>query len=86
MRLKRAGFAVRRRDIIPLVNPELHVNTYSHGMMGMIAAFVAGRRGVTREEAEAWAEDLAPGKAGEYFFSLNRYLFLAVKPDTHAAV
>ena len=55
-------------------------------MMGMIAAFVAGRRGVTREEADAWAEDLAPGKAGEYFFSLNRYLFLAVKPDTHAAV
>ena len=54
--------------------------------MGLIAAFVAGRRGVTREEAEAWAEDLqALGKAGEYFFSLNRYLFLAVKPDTTAA-
>ncbi len=86
-KLKQAGFAVRRRDVIPLVNPELHVNTYSHGMMGLIASYVAGRRGVTREEAEAWAADLqALGKAGEYFFSLNRYLFLAVKPDTHAAV
>jgi hypothetical protein len=47
----------------------------------MIQRFVAGRRGVTKEEADAWAEDLrARGESGDYFFSINRYLFTARKP------
>ena len=37
-----------------------------------------GRRGVTDAEAKAWAADLT-GLGRKYFFSLNRYLFLAVK-------
>jgi hypothetical protein len=33
------------------------------------------------DEAEAWAADLRRGAAdGEWFFSVNRYLFLATKP------
>lgn len=32
-------------------------------------------------ELEAWAGDLrALARAGEYFFSLNRYMFLARRP------
>lgn len=80
-KLKRAGFALQRREVIPLFNPEYDSNTYSYGLSGLIVRFVSGRRGITREEAEAWAEDLRKlGEAGSYFFSLNRYLFLAVKP------
>jgi len=79
-RLSRVGFSLRRRDVIPLFNPEHDPNTYSYGLMSMIVDFVPGKRGVTREEAEAWAEDLRRlGKEGSYFFSLNRYLFLAIK-------
>jgi hypothetical protein len=64
-----------------MFNPEYHENTYSHGMMDLISSFVPGRNGVTKEEAEAWVDDLRKiGEKGEYFFSLNRYLFLAVKP------
>ena len=49
--------------------------------MFAIQSFVAGRQGVTKAEADAWAADLrALGEAGEYFFSINRYLFAAVKP------
>jgi arsenite methyltransferase len=33
---------------------------------------------VTEAEAQAWAADLI-GLGRKYFFSLNRYLFLAVK-------
>ena len=33
---------------------------------------------MTDAEAQAWAADLT-GLGREYFFSLNRYLFLAVK-------
>ena len=46
-----------------------------------IESFVPGRRGLTREEVDAWAADLrALGERGEYFFSVNRYLFVTVKP------
>ena len=81
-RLRDAGFTLRHRTVIPMFNPEYDSNTYSHGMIGIIASYVAGRNGVTREEADAWAAEFAElGKQGKYFFSLNRYLFVADKPD-----
>ena len=47
-------------------------------MIPIIAGFVAGRRGVSAAEAEAWAADLV-GRTDDYFFSLNRYLFVATR-------
>lgn len=77
-KLRQVGFSLVHRQVIPLLNTEYRADTYSAGIMGAIKNFVAGRNGVTREEAEAWAEDLRRlGEEGEYFFSLNRYLFLA---------
>lgn len=85
-KLEQVGFLLQRREVIPLFNPEYSTKTFSHGMIGLIGAFVAGRRGITEEDVEAWAEDLRKlGETGSYFFSLNRYLFLAVKPDVRAA-
>ena len=79
--LREAGFTILRREVVPLFNPELHEDTFSHGMIGLIAAFAAGRKGVSEAEAQAWAAELrALGASGDYFFSLNRYLFLAEKP------
>ena len=78
--LRQAGFRVEHREVIPLLNPELDANTYSYGLIGLIARFVVGRQGITQEEADAWAEDLrASCDARPYFFSLNRYLFSATK-------
>ncbi len=80
-KLKRAGFQVVRRDVNPMFNPEYSPDSYSAGILEGVRAFVPGRRGLTREDADAWAADLrALGEAGEYFFSVNRYLFMAVKP------
>lgn len=82
-KLVQAGYRIHRRDCIPLFNPDFDPNTYSYGLIGLIVAFAPGRRGVTREEVEAWAEDLRRlGREGLYFFSLNRYLFLAIKPES----
>jgi arsenite methyltransferase len=79
--LRRAGFQIVRRDIISLFNPELHEHSYSAGILQGIQAFVPGRNGLTAEDASAWAADLHTlGDAGEYFFSVNRYLFIVVKP------
>ncbi len=82
--LVRTGFVIHRRDIMPLFNPKYDPNTYSYGLISLVVAFVPGRRGITQEEAEAWAEDLRRlGREGSYFFSLNRYLFLAIKSESH---
>jgi SAM-dependent methyltransferase len=79
-RLEAAGLRVQRRDVIPIVNAAYHAHCYSFGILFAIQSFVAGRGGVTKREADAWAADLrALGASGEYFFSINRYLFGAVK-------
>jgi arsenite methyltransferase len=78
--LRDAGFAIRQRDVIPMFNPEYHDNTYAKRALGMMASFAVGRRGVSQHEAEAWLAEFAElGKQGKFFFSLNRYLFIADK-------
>jgi arsenite methyltransferase len=78
--LERAGFAPTHVEAIPIVNAALHPHCYSHGILGAIASFVPGHRGVEADEARAWASELRDlGARGEYFFSINRYVFGAVK-------
>jgi arsenite methyltransferase len=74
--LTQAGFAVTYRSTIPLLNAGYDASSFSAGLIDVIAAFVPGHAGVTVADASAWAEDLV-GLGGGYFFSLNRYLFLA---------
>jgi hypothetical protein len=77
--LRRAGFRVTQRHLIPLFNPRFDENTFSAMTMETIATFVAGRQGVTQADAEAWLADLRErGAEEDYLFSLNRYVFLAV--------
>ena len=76
--LRRTGFVLRSVTLIPVVNVEASEQTYSPGMIDVIARFVANRGGITEDEAARWAEDVrAQAVRGEYFFSLSRYLFLA---------
>jgi len=79
-RLTRVGFQVTRQQIIALFNAEFDPNTYSNRLIDLIIPFVVGRGLITRDEADTWARELRDyGENGEYFFSLNRYLFLARK-------
>lgn len=81
-RLGAAGLSVERQEVLPLFNPVFDPRTYSAGMMDFVANFVPGHRGVTAGEASAWLADLRErGARGEYFFSINRYLFLARRVD-----
>jgi ubiquinone/menaquinone biosynthesis C-methylase UbiE len=80
-KLRHAGFQVDAVKIIPVFNATYDPNTYSNQLIDVIVPFVSGRNGLTRDEAEAWAHEVREaGKRGEYFFSLNRYLFIAKKP------
>ena len=79
-KLRHAGFQVDVTKIIPIFNTTYDTNTFSNQLIDSIVPFVSGRNGLTRGEAEAWAGEIRhAGKRGEYFFSLNRYLFLAKK-------
>jgi arsenite methyltransferase len=73
-----AGFSVTHRQVIPLLNAGYDPRTYSAGLIGFITSFLSGRPGVDAGELAAWAQDLV-GLGDGYFFSLNRYLFIAVK-------
>jgi arsenite methyltransferase len=77
--LERAGFDAAPPRVLPLLNVGYQPDTYSAGLLELIARFVAGRAGVTAEEAQAWADDLR-SLGPDYFFSLNRYLFRATSP------
>ena len=79
-RLRRAGFEVARPQVLPVLNDEFHLNTYSALHLAIVSDFVK-ERGIPADDATAWVHDLhARAEAGDYFFSLNRYLFAARKP------
>jgi arsenite methyltransferase len=76
--LRRAGFAVTGRRLIPLFNPTYEPNTYSAMIMDVIAEFVGGRQNLAREDIDAWRHDLRTrAEDDDYLFSVNRYCFLA---------
>ncbi len=78
--LEGAGFTVVRIEMIPMFSPHYHTHSYAAGMLRMIMNFVSGRSGVSEAEAKTWYDDLIAGEGrGDFFFSLNRYMFLAVK-------
>jgi ubiquinone/menaquinone biosynthesis C-methylase UbiE len=74
--LNKAGFTVTHLQVVPMLNTAYDARTYSAGLVDIVEAFVPDRAGVTKEEARAWADDLR-GLGESYFFSLNRYLFVA---------
>ena len=80
IKLIHAGFEIHSQKIISIFNFEFNENTYSNRLIDLIVPFVVDTGNITKVEAEAWAKDLRErGQDGEYFFSLNRYFFLAKK-------
>jgi arsenite methyltransferase len=87
--LRGAGFTVPAPRVLPLLNVgpsavaagDAGPATYSAGLLNVVAAFVVGRDGLTAADVAAWTADLR-SLGPDYFFSLNRYLFMAEKPPT----
>jgi arsenite methyltransferase len=79
-RLRAAGFQVNHPQVLVLLNPDYGPDTYSVANGEIMADFAVAQGGMTREEADAWQADLRQlGREGRYFYSLNRYLFLATR-------
>jgi len=81
-RLVGAGFNVELQEVVPVLNPCFDENTYSNRLIDLILSFVSGRSAISGDEAQNWADELRNNAGdGQYFFSLNRYLFRGVKRD-----
>ena len=75
--LHSAGFVVRDCRVFVILDREGKDGSYSVLQIDHLGASATG---VPQSEVEEWAADLRElARAGEYFFSLNRYLFLATK-------
>lgn len=76
--LARQGFRIDAIETVAIVNALFDADTYSGGMMPIIAEFAVRRGGVEESDARAWLDDLTAIRTrGESFFSLDRHLFLA---------
>lgn len=77
-RMQQAGFKSVRVEIVPILNLAYDPQTYSIGMMDVIGSFATGRNGLTEQDIADWKADArAMGQRDGYFFSLNRYVFIA---------
>jgi ubiquinone/menaquinone biosynthesis C-methylase UbiE len=78
--LHEAGFEVEQQQLLPIFNPNYDANTFSNQLIDLIVPFVSKRGNISPEEVDGWAQELREvGTEGQYFFSLNRYLFTARK-------
>jgi ubiquinone/menaquinone biosynthesis C-methylase UbiE len=68
--LRESGFDLAEATIIPILNRGADPAAFSRGVLPLIADFVGD---------PGWAEDLN-AMGDDYFFSLNRYVFVARKP------
>ncbi len=79
--LKQAGFALQQAQVLSAFDLAFTEEQFSYGLAQLIGDFVVGRQGLSRDDAELWQEDLRKAdQEGRYFFSLNQYLYLAIKP------
>jgi arsenite methyltransferase len=78
-RLREAGFEVIAQEVQVIFDPDGRAGSYSVLQIDHLGASAIG---VAKSEVREWAEELrARARAGDYFFSVNRYLFRAAKPE-----
>jgi ubiquinone/menaquinone biosynthesis C-methylase UbiE len=65
--LRQTGFTLTQTAVLPILNHPYDPETYSVGLIPVIAGFV---------DDAAWADELT-ALGEDYFFSINRYLFVA---------
>lgn len=81
--LRRAGFTVARVEIVPMFSAHWQPVSYAGGIMRSIRSYVqanGAKVGLGGDEVQAWYDDqLRLAERGEFFFSVNRYAFVATR-------
>ena len=77
--LREAGFVAGPPAVLPLLNVGDPRDGFSGFLLGLVAAFVVDRNGLT-ERGGRGLGGVDAGLGEDWFFSLNRYVFLASRP------
>ena len=76
-----AGFTYTGTHAIPIINTEWTDDNWGTGAVARVAEYVQGHGLLPAAEVQRWVQDVERhGKAGSFFFCLNRYVYLATKP------
>jgi SAM-dependent methyltransferase len=79
-RLKSAGFESIVAEGYAFASTEFTTESYGCAIMPGIARYVAGREGITEEQAQLWAsEQRELGEAGKFFFACLQFCFTATR-------
>ena len=79
-RLRSVGFEDARMEAHPFATIEFDRDSYGAAVVPFMGAFVAGRQGITEEEAQAWvAEQRRLGERGEFYLAVTQSCFTARK-------
>lgn len=77
-RLEDVGLRVTNLERLSIIEDADHRMGYSAMLMSSLERFAPGRRGVSEEEARAWAEEqTALRESGAFHFSVGQYFFCA---------
>jgi hypothetical protein len=80
-RLITAGFQITNRSTLSVLNWEPDEDTYAKQIMGFLGPMMESSDDFTMDDWVAWSEDQkSMAEAGEFMFSVNRYIFSAIKP------
>jgi arsenite methyltransferase len=85
-RLRAAGFDDVRATAYAFATVAFDPDTYGGALIPFIGAFVAGRRGLTDDDAQRWLEQQrALSERGEFYFAITQFCFTARKPAQRRA-
>ena len=80
-RLVSAGFEITGRHTLTVLNWDPDSESYAQQSAGFLESFMEASSEFTEQDWKAWSDDQKLlADTGEYMFSLNRYIFVAVKP------
>jgi hypothetical protein len=80
-RMRSAGFTDVRAQGHLFTTTEFTEEALVVGLLRTITSFVAGRGGVTEDEAHEWEEEQHQlGRRGEFFFCYTQFCFSGVNP------
>lgn len=76
--LRKAGYTLDAVEAVPIVNTDWHTDNFSVPMLRDITRVAAKTGHISQAEADTFSADMRRrGEAGDYLFSVNRFLFAA---------
>jgi arsenite methyltransferase len=80
--MRSAGFENVEMTAHSFATADFEPDTYGAATVPLLSSFVAGRSGVSKDEAKAWAaEQRELGQRGEFYFACLQFCFTARRPN-----